>query len=45
MAESKIALSETFLVIGPGVSKVLDMGTIPDLLKTPIVGFKPTMEF
>jgi hypothetical protein len=27
------------------VSNVLEIGTIPDLLKTPIVGFKPTTEF
>ena len=45
MAFRKIALSITFLVIGPGVSKVLEIGTIPVLLKTPIVGFKPTTEF
>ena len=32
-------------VIGPEVSKKLDIGTIPDLLILPIVGFNPTNEF
>ena len=45
MAFIKIALSITLLVIGPGVSKVDEMGTIPVRLKTPIVGFNPTIEF
>tara|TARA_B100001769_G_C21728578_1_gene400421 strand:- start:108 stop:248 length:141 start_codon:yes stop_codon:yes gene_type:complete len=27
------------------VSKVDDIGTTPDLLKEPVVGFKPTREF
>ena len=38
-------LSSTFFVIGPGVSKVLEMGTIPDLLRAPMVGLSPTTEF
>ena len=40
-----IAVSITFLVIGPDVSRVLEIGTIPDLLTNPIVGFSPTIEF
>ena len=35
----------TFFVIGPEVSNVLEIGTIPVLLTNPIVGFKPTIEF
>ena len=38
-------MSITFLVIGPEVSRVLEIGTIPDLLTKPMVGFKPTIEF
>ena len=38
-------MSKTFVVIGPLVSKKLEIGTIPDLLILPIVGFKPTKEF
>ena len=38
-------MSITDFVIGPGVSKVEEIGTIPLLLNTPIVGFKPTTEF
>ena len=45
IAFKTIALSITFFVIGPEVSNVLDIGTIPDLLTRPIVGFRPTMEF
>ena len=45
IADKKIALSITLFVIGPGVSKVLEMGTIPVLLNNPIVGFNPTTEF
>ena len=44
-ALSKIALSITNLVIGPGVSSVLEIGTIPPLLNKPIVGLSPTTEF
>jgi len=44
MAERRMALSITFLVIGPGVSRVLDMGTIPPRLNKPTVGFSPTKE-
>ena len=33
-----------YLVIGPAVSRVEDMGMIPDLLTLPIVGFMPTNE-
>ena len=40
-----ITLSITFFVIGPDVSKVLEIGTIPFLLTKPIVGFSPTIEF
>ena len=40
-----MALSTTFFVMGPGVSNVLEIGTIPVLLNTPIVGFNPTTEF
>ena len=45
IAFKTIALSITFLVIGPDVSRVLEIGTIPDLLTKPIVGFRPTIEF
>ena len=38
-------LSITNLVIGPAVSSVDDIGTIPALLTLPIVGFIPTSEF
>jgi hypothetical protein len=31
--------------MGPGVSRVEEMGTIPVLLNTPTVGFNPTTEF
>ena len=37
-------LSITNFVIGPAVSNV-EIGTIPDLLTEPIVGFIPTREF
>ena len=40
-----MALSMTFLVMGPAVSRLLEIGTIPLLLKAPIVGFKPTTLF
>ena len=40
-----MALSMTDFVIGPGVSKVLEIGTIPVLLNSPTVGFNPTTEF
>ena len=39
-----MTLSITFLVIGPDVSKVFDIGIIPVLLTSPIVGFNPTIE-
>ena len=39
-----MALSVTFLVIGPGVSNVPDIGTIPFRLNKPTVGFSPTTE-
>ena len=45
MASRTMALSTTVLVMGPGVSKVLDMGTIPVRLAKPTVGFSPTTEF
>jgi len=38
-------LSITFFVIGPEVSSVEDIGTIPDRLTIPTVGFRPTIEF
>ena len=38
-------LSITNFVIGPAVSNVEEIGTIPDLLTEPIVGFIPTREF
>ena len=38
-------LSITNLVIGPAVSSVDDIGTIPARLTFPIVGFIPTSEF
>ena len=38
-------LSITNLVIGPAVSSVEDIGTIPARLTLPIVGFIPTSEF
>ena len=41
----KKQVKKGFLVIGPDVSSVLEIGTIPDLLTKPIVGFKPTIEF
>ena len=37
-------LSMIFFVIGPAVSRVDEMGTMPDLLILPIVGFIPTNE-
>ena len=37
-------LSIIFFVIGPAVSRVDEMGTMPDLLILPIVGFNPTNE-
>ena len=37
-------LSIIFFVIGPAVSRVEDIGIIPDLLTLPIVGFIPTKE-
>ena len=40
-----IILSIILLVIGPAVSKVEEIGIIPDLLILPIVGFIPTNEF
>ena len=39
-----IILSIILLVIGPAVSKVEEIGIIPDLLTLPIVGFIPTNE-
>ena len=39
-----IILSITPLVIGPAVSRVEEIGIIPDLLILPIVGFIPTNE-
>ena len=45
MASNKMALSVTFFVIGPEVSKELDMGTIPVRLTIPMVGFRPTTAF
>ena len=44
MADSRIALSTTVRVIGPGVSRVLEMGTIPPRLSSPMVGLSPTSE-
>jgi len=40
-----IALSMTFFVIGPGVSSVLEIGTMPVLLNNPTVGLNPVTEF
>ena len=40
-----MALSMTVLVMGPGVSSVLEMGTMPVRLANPMVGFNPTTEF
>jgi hypothetical protein len=40
-----MALSITFFVIGPGVSNVLDSGTIPERLNKLVVGLSPTIEF
>ena len=34
----------TFLVMGPDVSKVFEIGIIPDRLTNPMVGFNPTIE-
>jgi hypothetical protein len=39
IAERRMLLSVIFFVMGPGVSKVLEIGTIPVLLKT-VVGFE-----
>ena len=39
------ALSYTFFVIGPTVSKKLDIGMTPVLLILPTVGLSPTKEF
>ena len=44
IAESMMALSVIFLVIGPGVSNVPEIGTIPLRLSKPVVGFNPTTE-
>ena len=40
-----MAVSAMLLVMGPEVSKVLDIGTIPVRLTKPIVGFSPTTAF
>lgn len=45
MASRTMALSMTVLVMGPGVSSVLEMGTMPVRLASPMVGFNPTTEF
>ena len=45
MADNNMALSVTFRVMGPGVSNVLEIGTIPLRLSKPVVGFNPTTEF
>ena len=45
MASSKMALSAMLLVMGPEVSKVLDIGTIPVRLTRPMVGFSPQTAF
>jgi hypothetical protein len=39
-----MALSITDLVIGPGVSRVLEIGTMPPRLNKPTVGLRPTSE-
>ena len=44
IAESMIALSVTFLVMGPGVSNVSEIGTMPLRLSKPVVGLRPTTE-
>ena len=38
-------MSTTDRVIGPGVSSVLEIGTIPPRDNRPIVGLSPTIEF
>ena len=40
-----MALSRIFLVIGPAVSILLEIGMTPLLLMAPIVGFNPTTLF
>src|ERR1700693_4558306 len=42
MTSNNVAVSETFLVIGPMVSWVKDTGTIPSRLIKPRVGRSPT---
>ncbi len=42
-APKQIAASRRVLAIGPGVSCVNDIGTIPDLLSKPTVGLIPTI--
>jgi hypothetical protein len=37
-------LSVIFFVMGPGVSNVLEIGTIPVRLNKPVVGFRPISE-
>src|SRR5262245_15810201 len=43
-AVSNAAVSATVLVIGPAVSWLMAIGTIPVRLIRPIVGFRPTSE-
>jgi hypothetical protein len=44
IAERRMPLSVIFFVMGPGVSKVLEIGTIPVRLNKPVVGFRPISE-
>ncbi len=44
MALKSVTTSATERPIGPTVSSVDEIGTTPDLLKDPVVGFKPTRE-
>jgi hypothetical protein len=44
IAERRMLLSVIFFVMGPGVSKVLEIGTIPVRLNKPVVGFRPISE-
>ena len=43
MMPSAIATSDTLRAIGPPVSKLSDSGMIPLRLRSPSVGFRPTM--
>jgi hypothetical protein len=45
IAERRMPTISNFFVMGPGVSNVLEIGTIPVRLNKPVVGFRPISEF